>query len=94
MKTKYRSSQQIIESILIPTQDAGREGIAITKLMTKSNLSYMRMQEFLSKLTGGGLMNKVEFDGTNTFIITEKGRLYLQEYQKFQSMAQNFGLDL
>lgn len=90
----YRSSPQIIESILAPTQDAGREGIAITKLMTKSNLSHGRVNEFIDKLTGSGLMNKIEFDGKNTFIITEKGRLYLQEYQKYQNIAQTFGLDL
>jgi predicted transcriptional regulator len=92
--SKYRSSQQIIESILQPAQDCGREGIPITKLMAKSNLSYIRVNEFITKLTGTGLMNKIEFDGKNTFIITEKGRLYLQEYQKFQSIAQTFGLDL
>ena len=92
--TKYRSNQQIIESILEPTKDAGVEGIAITKLMTKSNLSYIRTNEFINKLTGIGLINKIEFDGKHTFIITEKGRLYLQEYQKFQSIAHNFGLDL
>jgi predicted transcriptional regulator len=93
MKT-YRSSPQIIESILAPTQDAGREGIAITKLMSKSNLSHGRVNEFIDKLIGGDLINKIEFDGKNTFIITEKGRLYLQEYQKFQNIAQTFGLDL
>lgn len=90
----YRSSPQIIESILMPTQDAGREGIAITKLMLKSNLSHGRVNDFIEKLTGNGLINKIEFDGKNTFIITEKGRLYLQEYQKYQNIAQSFGLDL
>ncbi len=94
MKVKYRSSQAIIESILMPTQDAGREGIVITNLMQKSNLSHTRVNEFIEKLTGTGLMNKIEFDGKNTFIITEKGRLYLQEYKKYQNIAQSFGLDL
>lgn len=94
MTIKYRSSQQIIESILQPAQDSGQAGIPITKLMTKSNLSYIRTKEFISKLTETGLMNKIEYDGKNTFIITQKGRLYLQEYIKFQSIASTFGLDL
>ncbi len=78
----------------MPTQDAGREGIPITRLMLKSNLSHGRINDFIDKLIGNELINKIEFDGKNTFIITEKGRLYLQEYQKYQNIAQTFGLDL
>ncbi len=94
MNKNYRSRQQIIESILVPAQDAGQQGIAITNLMRKSNLSHGRVNDFIEKLTGNGLINKIEFDGKNTFIITEKGRLYLQEYKKYQNIAQTFGLDL
>jgi len=45
-------------------------------------------------LTGAGLMNKIEFDGRHTFVITEKGRQYLESYQKFSDLAGSFGLDL
>ena len=48
----------------------------------------------MSKLTGSGLINIIEYDGKNTFVITEKGRMYLQEYQKFLQMTETFGLDL
>ncbi len=94
MTTKYRNNQQIAESILIATSDAGVEGIQITTLMQKSNLSYNRLGQFVNKLTSSGLINTIEYDGRNTFIITEKGRMYLQEYQKFLQIAQTFGLDL
>ncbi len=92
--TKYRNNQQIIESILCATKDVGMTGIPVTKLMQSSNLSYTRLGKFLDKLTSSGLMNSIEYDGKNTFIITEKGRMYLQEYQKFLQITQSFGLDL
>lgn len=91
---KYRNNQQIVESILVATKDVGMDGIQITKLMQTSNLSYTRLGKFMSKLTGSGLINKIEYDGRNTFVITENGRVYLQEYQKFLQITDAFGLDL
>jgi predicted transcriptional regulator len=45
-------------------------------------------------LTGTGLINKIEFDGKYTFVITTKGRQYLESYVKFSNIAQSFGLEL
>ena len=91
---KYRNNQQIVESILVATKDVGMDGIQVTKLMQTSNLSYTRLGKFMSKLTGSGLINKIEYDGKSTFVITENGRVYLQEYQKFLQITDAFGLDL
>lgn len=91
---KYRNSLLITADILEASAGAGRNGIQITSLITKSNLSHPRLSKFLENLIGGGLINKIEFDGKNTFVITEKGRLYLQEYRKFHDLATGFGLEL
>lgn len=91
---KYRNSQQITEAVLTATQDAGMEGIKVTRLMVKSNLSHQRLGGFISKLVSSGLLNSIEYDGRNTYIITEKGRMFLQEYQKFSDLAGSFGLEL
>jgi predicted transcriptional regulator len=40
------------------------------------------------------LINEIDFDGRNTYIITEKGRMFLQEYEKFSDLAGSFGLEL
>ena len=48
----------------------------------------------MSKLTQSNLINKIETDGKITFILTEKGRIYLGEYKKFTNLAGSFGLDL
>ena len=90
----YRNSYQITEDILDTVSYSGNQGIPITPLIRKSNLSHKRMIGFMSKLTQSNLVNKIDSDGKTTFVITEKGRLYLEEYKKFSNIAENFGLEL
>ncbi|HUU48322.1 MAG TPA: winged helix-turn-helix domain-containing protein [Nitrosopumilaceae archaeon] len=85
---------QIIGDLLTVTEQSGQDGIKTTSLLSKANLSYSRLTKFLSNLTGAGLINKIEFDGKNTFVITPKGRQYLESYVKFADVAQSFGLEL
>lgn len=90
----YRTSMQIVGDLLVATEQSGQDGIKTTSLLSKANLSYSRLSKFLSNLTGAGLINKIEFDGKNTFVITQRGRQYLETYQKFANVAQSFGLEL
>jgi predicted transcriptional regulator len=85
---------QIIGDLLTATEYSGQEGIKTTALITKANLPHSRLSKFLSNLTGSGLINKIEFDGKHTFVITPKGRQYLETYVKFANVAESFGLDL
>jgi len=90
----YRTSMQIVADLLTATEQSGQEGIKTTSLLTKANLSHSRLSKFLDNLTGSGLITKIEYDGKNTFAITEKGRQYLESYSKFSSIAESFGLEL
>ena len=90
----YRNSTQIVCDLLTVTQDSGQCGIAVTPLCQKGNLSHSRLQNFLSRLTSSGLVNQIEYDGKNTFVITKKGRLFLEEYTKFHEFAGSFGLEM
>ena len=90
----YRTSMQIVADLLTVTEQSGLQGIKTTSLLTKANLSHSRLSKFLENLTGSGLINKIEFDNKNTFVITEKGRQYLESYAKFASIAESFGLEL
>ncbi len=90
----YRTSMQIVADLLTATEQSGQEGIKTTSLLTKANLSHSRLSKFLENLTGSGLINRIEFDGKNTFVITEKGRQYLESYSKFSNIAESFGLEL
>ena len=85
---------QIVADVLNVTQQSGQEGIKTTSLLTKANLSHSRLSKFLENLTGAGLINKIEFDGKNAFVITSKGRQYLDSYVNFSSIAESFGLEL
>ena len=90
----YRTSMQIVRDLLTATEESGLSGINVTALLTKANLSHSRLSKFLDNLTGAGLMNKIEYDGKNTFVITPKGKQYLETYEKFQSLADSFGLEM
>jgi len=50
--------------------------------------------KFVSNLTGAGLINRIEYDSKHTFILTPKGRQYLESYKKFSDIAESFGLEL
>jgi predicted transcriptional regulator len=89
-----RTSTQIVGDLLMVTSDCGMEGAKTSALLTRANLSHGRLTKFLNNLTGNGLINKIEFDGRHTFVITEKGRQYLNEYKRFSGIAETFGLEM
>ena len=90
----YRTSMQIVADMLYATEQSGQEGIKTTSLLTKANLSHSRLEKFIGNLTGAGLMNKIEYDGKNVFVITPKGKQYLESYKRFSDLAGSFGLDI
>ncbi len=90
----YRSTIQIVGDLLTATEQSGQEGIKTTNLISKANLPHSRLSKFISNLTGNGLINKIEFDGKHTFVITQKGIQYLESYVRFADIAQSFGLDV
>ena len=90
----YRTSIQIMADLLVATDESGLQGIKTTSLLTKANLSHSRLEKFVKNLTGAGLINKIEYDGKNVFVIAQKGRLYLEQYRKFESLVASMGLEL
>ena len=90
----YRNSTQIVADLLTATEQSGQEGIKTTRLLSKANLPHSRLTKFVKNLTGAGLINKIEYDGKNTFVITPKGRQYLESYEKFSDFSESFVLDL
>ena len=94
MAPKYRTSTKIVADMLTATNECGMNGIRSTSLLSKANLSHGRLSKFLSSLIGSGLINKIEYDGKNAFVITPKGRQYLESYRRFADIAASFGLDM
>ena len=48
----YRNSTQIVCDLLTVTQNSGQNGITVTPLCQKGNLSHNRLRNILSKLIG------------------------------------------
>ena len=94
VEKNYRNSPQIVCDLLTVTDNSGQSGIAVTSLCQKGNLSHSRLQQFLARLTGSGLVNKIEYDGKNVFVITPKGKLFLEEYTKFHEFAGAYGMEM
>ena len=91
---KYRNSLQITAELLNITKDSGMNGIKTTNLIQKTNMSHNRLKTLLFNLTNIGLINEIKFDGKNTFVITQKGMIFLDEYSRFNELANSFGLEL
>jgi len=85
---------QIVADLLVATEESGQTGIKTTSLLSKANLSHSRLEKFLGNLTGAGLVNRIEYDGRNVFVITPKGTQYLEQYRKFADIAESFGLEM
>jgi len=92
--TTYRTPTRVVGDILTFTEQAGQQGIKPTVLLTKANLSYSRLFKFIENLTGAGLIATKEIDKKNAFIITSKGREYLESYRRFIGIAESYGLEL
>lgn len=90
----YRNSLQIMTAVLDNMSNAGMDGLTVTQLIQKSNLSHSRLQKMVYNLSSSGLVNKIVHEKRHTFVITEKGRLLLEEYRKFSDLAGTFGLEM
>lgn len=90
----YRNTTQILADVLVVIGESDRGGIGVTKLCHKSNISHGRLKKLVSRLASSGLTNTIEYDGKNTFVLTEKGKLYLNEYKRFSDFAESFGVEM
>ncbi len=93
IKMAYRNTLQIIGDILEVANEEGMEGANASRLLTRANLSYKTYQGFVSKLLDNGLLNLVQLDSeSKAYVLTQRGRQYLNKYEEFESMASSFGL--
>jgi len=93
-KNMNRNTYQITEDILDTILLYGEDGITITPLLRQSNLPFTRGNGFIHKLTQTNLVNEIVVKNKKTFIITERGKVYLEKYKQFNHIAESFGLEL
>jgi predicted transcriptional regulator len=81
-RRQYRSRVQIAAGIL----EIAKNGSHKTRIMYLGNLSFDLLQKYLNLLLDSDLV-ELAGDG-KTYLATEKGKKFLEDFQAFQSSAQ------
>lgn len=92
----YRTQVRIIADVLSTAKDMNTEGngVGVTTLLRKGNMSYSRMSKLLSSLVGSGLLLELSGEKISKYKISDKGIQFLVAYYHFEDFAQSFGLRL
>jgi len=93
---QYRTQTKIIADILTTARDmnTGGDGVGITTLLRRGNVSYARMTKLITDLVGAGLLVELNVEKNSKYAISDKGLSFLQAYVHFEDFAQSFGLRL
>jgi predicted transcriptional regulator len=93
---QYRTQMRIIADVLLTARDANTDGqgVGITTLLRRGNVSYSRMTKMISELVGAGLLEETSAEKISRYKISEKGLMFLVGYSQFEEFAQSFGLGL
>ena len=93
---QYRTQVRIIADVLSTARDMNSEGngVGVTTLIRRGNMSYSRMTKLLSELVGSGLLLELSGDKISKYMISERGIQFLASYSNFEDFAQSFGLRL
>ena len=82
----------IIADILGVTMDGGTQGVIVSAISRRANLSHYAVLEKCQKLIDAGLVESMKDNRNRLFTITEKGIRFFQEFQRFQNIVQLMNL--
>ena len=82
----------IMGDILDVTMDGGREGVIISAISRRANLSHYAVLDKCEKLITAGLVDSVKNERNRLFMITEKGLEFFQEFRRFQDLVESMNL--
>lgn len=93
---QYRTQGKIIADILTTARDLNQDGqgVGITMLLRRGNVSYSRMTKLIVELVGAGLLLEETLERNSKYRISDKGRMFLQQFVQFEDFAQSYGLRL
>jgi predicted transcriptional regulator len=92
-KERYRSRVSIIVDVLRAINNEGQDQ-KMTHILNKANLPYNRLSTFLEELEKLEFIMKKESADKKFYLVTEKGKKFIREYEKFHKLSQAFGLDI
>jgi len=82
----------ITGDILEVTIQGGREGVIVSTISRKANLSHYAVLDKCESLIFAGLVESTKKDRTRIFRITEKGLQFFQEFRRFQGLLESLNL--
>lgn len=85
-----RSRTELIHDILSAVDAKGI--IKPTHLLYKANLSHTAMQKYLAELMESGFLEEKMEKGRKVYALTEKGKTFLREYDRFTKFKEAFGI--
>lgn len=93
---QYRTQGKIIADILTTARDMNQDGqgVGITTLLRRGNVSYTRLTKLIVDLVGAGLLLEETLEKSSKYRISDKGMMFLQQYVQFEDFAQSYGLRL
>ena len=89
---KKRNKLEIIKDILEVIRNRSGK-IKPTHILYKSNLSYVMMEEYMKELMDKEFIQEKKLNKGKTYVITEKGINYLQQYHLISEFTQSFGIE-
>lgn len=91
-KSVYRSEMGIMHEILSIAAFCGRDGVNVSKIASKANLSHYAVIDKCDSLIEAGLMEIHMNKRNRIFKMTEKGRMFFVELDRFQSLVNSLNL--
>tara|TARA_B100001013_G_C24465171_1_gene385124 strand:- start:304 stop:591 length:288 start_codon:yes stop_codon:yes gene_type:complete len=92
----YRTQIKIVADVLYAAKDNHyeSEGVGISVILRKANISYSRLANLLSELVSSGLLFEIPQTRGSRYRISGQGIQFLHEYSKFEEFTEAFGLRL
>ena len=92
----YRSQERIIADVLSSANHnmVDENGVGITHLLSKANLSYSRLSNILRRLVSQGLLEEIDVGKAQRYRTSDRGHKFLRAYGEFEEFAESFGFQL
>jgi len=92
IKQHYRTSMGILSEIMQIIMDAGIQGVMVSELSRRSNLSYSATVENCQKLIVASLIESTRRGRNYIFVITPQGIEFFREFKRFQEITTEMNL--
>jgi len=80
--SKRRDRLSIIAEIL----EIAKDGTLKTQIMYKANLSFVQLNELVGYMLKARLLDKLDVNGKEVYVATEKGMGFLQRHNELQEL--------